>query len=904
MFFPKSKRGLPVPAAIVAAFSVMFALPGAFSQAGDQPADDTVVVMEKYEVVGSRIKRVEAEGPQPVLTMTAAEIEMRGYETLGDFIQTLSFNSGTTNSVIQTASFLRGAATANPRGLGANRFLVLIDGRRTASYPFTDSNSNSVFNFNSIPTGAIESIEYLKDGASAIYGSDAVTGVMNIKLKRNYSGLSADYSVSQSTGGHDHLQQRVNITAGGQGEKTQAMITLSHARSNATFIRDYARSRTTDYTSVASAEDLALGKAVNQNSSFNFPANLTLTTAQAVAIFGPGSLSGNYVLTGGAPTANPTASMFARVTAIPNANRYDFAQTYQLYPESENTALFANVRHKLTDNLYAFGSFLYSNNWIDYYFTPSVIQSIGNPGTGPTGLLNLPATNPYNPFGVDITNFSYRTNFGPPRIFETEENTSSILVGLGGDINDDWSWQVGANFAQSSVFGISRNAVRATDLQAALNGTTRDTALNPFGPSDNEEVVSRLFTVSNRNAKSESQTYDAVVTGKLFEIEGRPVGIAIGGELRREFLRDDPDTAAYVGSGGGTPFQGKRNVESAYTEVTVPALKNLEFQGAVRYEKYSDFGDTTKPKIGAKFRVTDWLMVRASYSESFKAPDLGRLYTTQKTAFSSTQLTDPKRPGDPAVQIKIVSGGNPNLQPEEADIKYAGIVVDVPGVKNLELTVDWFQFDIVNVISAPSINTLLAREDIFPGGVVRDNTQGSPGPILYVQTVPFNIAEQAYEGVDFGMNYRFDTERFGSFRVSANFTQVISSLSNSGIPQADGSPAPDFENVGLYYNPEWKGNASASWAFKDWTTALTADYVGAWFNDGYTAAGWPESPVTVYNLNIGYKGFAGYRISVGATNLFNKEPPFNGRETTGFMQGIYGYMAAGRAVYLRIGKDF
>lgn len=872
----------------------------ASAAATDSLKKEDTLTLEKFEVTGSRIKRSEAEGPQPVLVMTAAEIEGRGYQNLGDFIQTLSFNSSTTNSIVQTASFTRGAATANPRGLGSNRFLVLINGRRSATYPLTDSNNNSVFNFNSIPTEAIESIEYLKDGASAIYGSDAVTGVMNIKLKKNYSGFQTDYTVSQTTGGHDQLQQIFNLTAGGRSEKTSVMVTLSASLGNSTFIKDYARSRTTDYLLINPDPN----RSSNLNSSLNWPANLTLTTAQAVAIFGPGSLSGSYVLTGGQPTANPTTSQFTRVTSITDANRYDFAQTYQLFPEYNYQSMFANFRHEINEKLYAFGSVLYANNWTNYYFTPSVIASTSNPGTGPSGLLNLPATNPYNPFGVDITNFSYRTSFGPPRIFETEEHTYSLLAGLGGTITPDWTWEVGATFANSHVASVSRNAMRATDLQAALNGTTRATALNPFGPSDNAALVASLFTVSNSSSKDEVETYDGVVSGKLFELQGRPVGLAVGAELRNEKLRADPDTAAYVGSGGGTPFHGARRVKAAYLEVTVPVIKQIELQAAVRSEDYSDFGKTTKPKFGGKFRVTDWLMLRASYSESFKAPDLGRLYTTQTTAFSSTVLSDPKRPSDPAVQMKIVSGGNPNLQPEEAKIKYAGIVIDVPKIKNLELTVDAFDFDITNVISSPSTTTLLAREDLFPGAVVRDNTQGNPGPILYLRTVPFNIATQSYRGIDYGINYRLNDTKYGTFRFGVMATEVLSSKSNTGIPNADGSPATTFENVGLYYTPRWKGNGSVSWNLKDLSAALSADYNGAWFNDGYTAAGWHEGSVTVYNATVSYRLSHSFKVTVGSVNLFNKQPPYNGKETTGFMQGIYGYLAAGRSVYLKISKEF
>ena len=874
----------------------------AAAQKTDENKDETLK-LEKFEVTGSRIKRVDAEGPQPVLLITAADIEARGYQNLGDFVQTLSFNSGSTNSIVQTASFTRGAATANPRGLGSNRFLVLIDGRRSATYPLTDSDSNSVFNFNSLPTSAIDSIEYLKDGASAIYGSDAVTGVMNIKLKKNYSGFSTDYLVQQSTGGHDHLQQQFNLTAGGRSAKTSAMVTLSTSMGNSTFVRDYARSRTTDYTTYSSDPN----RASNLNSSFNFPANLTLTTAQAVAIYGPGSLSGSYVITGGKPTGTPTKAAFGRVTSITNANRYDFAQTYQLYPQYNYQSMFANFRHEFSENLYAFGSVLYSNNWTNYYFTPSVIQSISNPGTGPSGLLNLPATNPYNPFGVDITNFSYRTNFGPPRIFETEDHTYSLLAGLGGKINQDWTWEVGATFANSSVNSVSRNAMRASDLQAALNGTTRTTALNPFGPSDNADLVNKLFTVSNSASKAQVESYDGVVSGKLWEIQGRPVGLALGGEVRNEKLRADPDTSAYVGSGGGTPFSGKRHVESGYVEITAPVLKELEFQGAMRYEKYSDFGDTTKPKIGFKLRGPgkfNWVALRGSYSESFKAPDLGRLYTTQKTAFTSTVQVDPKRPSDPAVQLKIITGGNPNLEPEEAKIKYAGIVIDVPRVKNLEVTVDFFEFDIQNVITTPSTTTLLAREDLFPGGVVRDTTQGNPGPILFLQSVPFNVASLKYKGVDYGISYRLDNTRFGNFRFSVNATQVLNSISNTGIPSASGTPAPDFDNVGLYFNPEWKGNAAVSWRKKDWSATLSANHVGPWFNDAYTAAGWSEGSTTDLNSSVTYRFAKGFKVTVGAVNLLNKQPSFNGKETSGFMQGIQGYLAAGRSVYLKIGKEF
>lgn len=869
------------------------------SQATSQPAKDEPQKLEKFEVTGSRVKRLDVETPAPVVVITKQEIDQSGFTTLGDFVQSLPFNSGAANSIVQTASFTRGAATVNPRGLGSNRFLVLINGRRSVSYALTNSNNQSVFDFNSVPLGAIESISYLKDGASAIYGSDAVSGVMDIKLRKNYTGVEVDL-LAGNTLGHDTFTKTASIVAGAQAGKTSILVVGNYAGANDNFIRDYDRSKTTDYSSLGV-------KGSNLNSSLNFPANVNLTAAQATAA-GFTSGAGLYVLNGGQPTANPQRSQFTRVAAAPNENRYDFAQTYQLFPPYRYQGVYSNIRHDFSDRLYAFGELLYNQNTTAYSFTPSVIQSTQNAGTGPTGLLNVPANNPYNPFGIDLTNFLYRTNFGPARQFDTESNSGTYLVGLGGNINPDWSWEVGASMGQSNVFSVSRNQIRASDLQAALNGTTRQTALNPFGPSDNPDVVNRLFTVSNAAYKNKSEMLDANVQGSFFDLPGGQVGVAAGSELRRDMIRQDPDTSAYVGSGGGTPYRGDREVFSAYAEVTLPVLRSLEFQLAGRYEDYSDFGTTSKPKVGAKYKLPSTrfvdVLLRGSFSQSFKAPDLGRLYTAATTAFSSTVRQDPKRPQDPATQLRIVTGGNPQLQPEEADAWYAGAVFDVKAVRGLSFAVDWFSFEIDNVISSPADSTLLAREDQFPGAVVRDNTQGNPGPILFVRRVPFNVAKQWYEGMDFEAKYDLRNTQIGNLRFVFNATRTMSIKSNSGILTAAGAPPADFENIGLYNNPKWMGTASATWAYQDYGASVFVRHIGKYFNDAYTVAGWGENPVNIVNATVSYGGFWDTRVTLGMNNVFDAEPPRNGYETTGFDQNTYGGIALGRFVYVRLQRSF
>jgi outer membrane receptor protein involved in Fe transport len=840
------------------------------AKASDDKTEE--VKLEKFEVTGSRIKRLDAETPAPVVNFSAAEIRQGGFTSLGDFVQSLPFNTGSTNSVVQTASFTRGAATVNPRGLGSSRFLVLINGRRSVGYALTNSNNQTVFDFNSIPIAAIDQISYLKDGASAIYGSDAVTGVMDIKLKKNFSGLQSDVLVG-NTMGHDTFTKQASFLVGAQSGKTSIVFVGSYSGANDNFIKDYARSRSTDYSASAP-------KGINQNSSLNWPANLNLTAAQATAA-GFTTGSGLYVLSGGQPTANPTKSQFTRVAAAPNANRYDFAQTYQLFPSYDYYGVYTNLRHEINDRLYVFGEIIYSNNKTDYSFTPSVIQSVQNPGTGPTGLLNIPSTNPYNPFGFDITNFLYRTNFGQPRRFDTSSTASTYLLGIGGTLPNNWTWEAGASLASGEVNGVSRNQIRAADLQTALNGTTRQTALNPFGLSDNPDVVNRLFTVSNSVYAAKAQMFDFTVSGNLFELPGGDIGIAAGAEARKDIIDQAPDTASFVGSGGGTPYRGDREIFSGYVEATFPITRSIEAQLATRYEDYSDFGSTTKPKIGAKWKLpqTKWVdvLLRASFSQSFKAPDLGRLYTAATVAFSSTVRQDPKRPQDAPTQLRIITSGN---------------------------SADYFQFEINDVISSPSDTTLLAREDQFPGAVVRDTTQGNPGPILFIRRVPFNVAKQWYEGMDFEAKYDIRDTRLGRFQFVANATRTLSIKSNSGIVTASGSLPADFENIGLYNNPKWNGTFGSSWAYKNYSASARLNYIGSYYNDAYTLAGWGEKAVATVNTSFTYSGFWDTRMTVGVNNVFDREPPFNGYETSSYDQGTYGGIGLGRFVYLRLSRNF
>ena len=296
------------------------------------------------------------------------------------------------------------------------------------------------------------------------------------------------------------------------------------------------------------------------------------------------------------------------------------------------------------------------------------------------------------------------------------------------------------------------------------------------------------------------------------------------------------------------------------------------------------------------------MILRGSYSESFQAPALGLLYASQTTGFSSGLLTDPLRPQDPAVQMRIITGGNPKLLPETAKVQYAGAVFESPKIKNLSVSVDYFDYRINQVIVTPTSTYLLSAAGLaqFPNGAVRDTALGNPGPILYLQSVPQNNpdAYQVYRGIDYGVKYALRNTAFGQFTFSGDATQILKTGSDSGLGGGF------FNNVARYYNPRWKASAGTAWEYKDYGASINADWTSHWFNDGYTAAGWGENPYTIISSQVHYKGFWNTTISLGVNNVMNNTPPPNGRSTTNFDANIYGGGALGRLWYVRVKKDF
>ena len=868
-------------------------------------ATEPAVKMETYEVTGSHLRRLESEGPQPTAAYTKNEMDERGFLNTGDFLQSLSFNSGTTNSIgvpaanpVSNVPFARGAVTINPRGLGAGRFLVLLDGKRPSAYGLADNKGGSVFDFNSIPTEAIAGIEYLKDGASAIYGSDAIAGVLNVKLKPSYSGVTTSL-LAGNTLGHDTFTRRVSVLAGDIGARSSYLVNVNWFKQNGNFANDYDRSKSTDYSAFPSP------RGQNNNSTANFPFNITLSAAQAAAA-GLTTGAGAYVVTGGRPLAGAAKTsdftyLAAGVNATTNANRYEFAPATQLLPVQENLGGLFKYRYELTPAVTATATVLFSNNVTNIIYTPISIN------TSTTLPLSVPVNNPFNPFGIVLNNFRGRGNFGPLRTFDVESTSNTVIAGLEGKLPAGWNWSGSLIRSTSVVDQVYGNQIRTADFQSALNGTLTgfsNTFFNPFG-ANNPALLNALFVNSNNTSKSTTTSGDVSAGGPLFAMPALvggtspgDVGLAVGAEWRQDKLVNNSDPVGYLVAVGDLPYSGQRTVSSAYAELALPVVsKYLDLQLAGRFDRYDSFGSTLNQKFAFLSQPLSFVKIRGSYSRSFKAPDIGQL-RQPAVATQTAAITDPLNPTLGTNTYALISSGNPQLQPEKGRSWYGGVVLDFSlWVKGLSLSVDYFDIGITNVITSFSSPTDFFN--FYPQLVTRD----ASNRIVQFNGKTINAAGYRWQGADFGLDYRLRKTRFGDFTLNAQVTYTDTFAFNSGTNLGYVNKAGRYSIAGA--SPRVVGSGSLGWRRSALGASLGMQYKGAYINDQFAPA-WDENAARLYNGTVSYDFTKTLHATLGMNNLLDTEPPQNGKAipSYGFDIATYSAWSMGRFVYLKVSKDF
>ena len=862
-------------------------------------------------ITGSNIPTVELEGPSPIVRIDREEINRSGAETVGELLRRLpQNNSGSYDEKFQN-SFAPGTSGVSLRGLGMAYTLVLVDGRRLGNHSMAQNITTAFSDLNGVPMAVVERIEVLLDGASAIYGSDAVAGVINIITRDNFEGVEINAGYS-NTADSDMGTQRYSITGGTVSENGNAWINVDYMQRNSLQHddRDYA----------ASANQGPAGGYDFRSSSGN-PGSIKILPGSE-----NGYESGFYQVPAGS-TGTPTAE---EIIGAPGVNRFDYNPWMTLTPEYERYGASGRINYNVTDYATAFVQTTYRNIKVHQEMAPT--PAFGDLNADTWGI--LPASNAFNPFGEDTT-FRHRLIEVGPRLFDIESDIFRILPGVKFDIGDSWQAETAFLYNKIETVDFGQNFVSSDALSDALASSDPATAYNIFGAGlgiNSPAVLDGLRVNTLRRAESELRMFDVKAAGDIFELPGGTVALAVGAETAKEETSDIGDSlsmANKIVASGGTSNAGSRSREAGYAEFMVPiigednrvsGIHSLGLQAAWRVEQYSDFGSADNPKVGLKYQPHERVLLRGTYQTAFRAPGLQQLYMGQTIAHPF--LLDPAR-GDGGMQYKTISGGNPDLTPEESDSYSIGAVIDIPMPENMSLSVsvNWSQVELENQITSLGAQYMLSNEELFGNNIIRNEQTdadrvadnpgpdgkfgteenpelgdddiangGVPGSLKHINNAYLNLANVNVEVLDISIDYGIDTS-VGYFGVDLRAAHMESY-------EYQARPTDSFEElVGSYTVPELRGNLSVWWNYDKYSAGATINHVDS-FDQLYGVIPEVDSHTTL-DLQATYDLTDNSRITVGALNVTDEDPPWSDSEAEGYSYGTAGHSPWGTVLYAR-----
>ncbi len=777
------------------------------------PQGEDVAELSKVTVTGSHIKQVDIEGPSPLLTIDRDVIEKSGATTVSELLRRLPISYGDTFSETYGQGFAPGSSGIALRGLGQNRTLVMLNGRRVAPYGFGQDISQSFVDLNSIPLAAVERVEVLKDGASATYGSDAIAGVVNIILRSDYEGSEVGLGYGQSSEG-DGNETNLTAVTGTSGEKSSVTFSFDYFNRKGIGRGDRDFSESADHTDQG-GEDF---------SSFAPPLANVL------------DLAGNFLAPPGTYDFNPYVSL------VPDSERIGATLNF-LYDIGENTSVFVDLLANRTQTDYEFAA------------TPVFADFV------------VPAGQAFNTYGQDVL-VLWRMDEWGQRKNEVTTDAYRVTAGLEG-LAAGWDWTGAFNFSRSDTSQEGKNYVSLSALTDAVDNDE----VNPFGTSANDPAAIAATKVGvSRDAVSELYGVDAKASAELWQLDAGPVALAVGAEWRHESLEDKPDSASEAGDvvgQGGTSTEGDRDVGAAFVEFNIPIVSDFELQLAGRYENYSDFGDTLKPKVGLRYQPIRSVLLRASWGQGFRAPSLQELYLGQTVSFEPIQdavtCAAFGAPPDCVVPTPVALEGNEELDAEKSESFNIGALFEP--LRDFTIQIDYWNYHISDAISQDP-QYVVDNEGSFPGRVIRDPDFGNA--IVAIDNSFFNIAEVKTDGLDLDIRYLWDTANAGAFSIRA----IATYLTSFERKAFDGEPWEDL--VGEYRYPKWRNITSFGWAGGNHGVVVAANYT-----DSYKDSVNPDLKVDswlTFDAQYDYSGWRESVLSFGIKNITDEDPPFANEE--------------------------
>ena len=872
----------------VAGLGLLACLPAAAQDTSGQP-------IQRVEVTGSSIKRLAAESSLPITTIRAADFAKQGLTTAQDVLGTIPMNQTQTVSSSAVGSSTGGRSSADLRGLGGDKTLVLLNGRRLANHPyFADT-----VDLNIIPIAALERVEVLRDGASAIYGTDAIGGVINFITKRSVKGNALTiegYEPLRRGGGSE---QRANLS-GGWGELNRDGYSmfgvLDYHQQSALRSVDRSFSRT----------GVRPDRGMNEISRTTFPANF----------FSSLGIAGNpYFATGCSATG--TSPDTAPATDDPVCE-FDYTQYVDNVPKTRQYSAMGKFNRQLTPDHLASLELVFGRSTTEARVAPPPLSNIG---------LTMTRASPYYPGAGIVPAFpgltgenldiSWRPTETGGRINFDTSSTVRLLASLEGSFA---GWDYNAGISHS--LGRARSIFDAGYVidQRIIDGVGAG-ILNPFGPQSPEGAAflqNSLLLGEYLHARINSSAVDARASRELMSLPAGPLGFALGAEFRRDrakyFVnRALASQASSSGSADAQDQSGQRSIAAIFSELNVPVIKDLELNFAARYDHYSDVGGSFNPKVSLRYQPTRQLLVRSSFNKGFRAPTLFDLFGPQTTTNSSDTYNDPLLcPGGTPIpganpnivceqQQNIRGGGNPDLQPERSRTWSVGAVFEP--LPALTVSADYWDIKLKDQISQLAEQTIFADFAKYRDLFVYD---ASGTRLNYVLDITSNLGEVRTRGLDLSVLYRLPRNPWGNISVSLDGTYV------NKYEYQNERGGPFTQNAGRYADAtpvfRWRHNLLLTMVSGDYTFNLSNRYMSHYVDQNTSVA--PEffnnvGHYSTWSLSTTFTGNKLFELTAGIKNLFDEEPPFT-NQVTNFQLGYDPRYTdpLGRTVYARLTYKF
>jgi len=937
-----STRHRAAMAALSSAIALAMAGP-ALAQAQEEPETTSSAgqarTLDAVRVTGSRIKRTDVETALPITVIQREEIDAQGITSAEQLLQFLNVASNGPDSLAANSGIAppgtrgnNGVSGANLRGQGADATLVLLNGRRVASHGL----AGQVVDLNSIPFAAIDRVEVLRDGASAVYGTDAIGGVINFITRNDYQGVTASVGADVTQNGGGNIYQASVLAGFGDLDTDRWNAWLAvNAKSNEILRgvdRDFANSfqperglspdtRGTPFATVFGGAGSMLGVDVNPGTAVTYGL-IDPATGGIVSAINTLDLPGGAGCANGGDMMGPYDPDIWAGPASAYACAWDYGRARTIQQPVQTVQFVGRATFRMSDNHQVYVEAMGSDVSSTRHFEAQQITSSVNAGATALDAYerNALTADTYDRvyaalaayFGEDDLvegapiAYRWRCVACGPRQIETTTKALRLLLGFEGSLGS-WDYSAGLSRARSRSESVLGTGYYYTP---ALKTMLRTGLLNPFlmpGQDQSPEAYAALRAASAEglelyHGETTITTLDASFSGGLgFSLPGGEVQAAFGIDARREEYEFGGPAEWSAGNAFvfGAPGDSvnyvqpvHRDVKAVFAEFSLPVLDSLEFTLAGRYDDYGDFGSTTNPKFSFKWQPIDWLAFRGAYSTGFKVPDFARLLRgTSESQYTGLDLADPAvcpggryNPNVPACseQIRpvILSGGNRELIPEEAEQKSIGVVF--APTDDFNFSIDWWEIERTNTIrSGFSLTQMAANYDAYAASYIRD----ASGAIVAIDQRAINSGGTLSRGVEIDANLMGELAG-GRWHVNLNgsYLDLFKVKDFANRPYGDNLVG-KYER---YFNLplKWKHTLSVGWNKGDWTHTLTQVYRDGYEDwqppgiaNGYVPAEWDPDvdDYITYNYGVSWTGIENLRVGFGIRNLLDTDPPFTVR---------------------------